>query len=372
MRLGIIFLLLLVFVPSVSLAQTADVQTIAKAKVVQVISQMDAVPRGTATTGKVETIKVQVLEGSETGTFVTFDNGFTQLKTGDIFYLRHLVSYEDARDYYTVADPYRLNGLYAIAGIFLFLLFFFGGLQGLRGLLSLAGSFFLIFYLLIPGILHGYSPALVSIGVSSLIVLVGSYITHGFNRTTTVAVIGMLITIVITGLGAVYAVYATQLSGYNSEVSTYLHYSSYGTIDLTGVLLGGILIGLLGVLYDIAIGQAVFIEEMFSSGPHLTKREGYEKAIRIGREHIGALVNTLAIAYVGAFLPLLLLFSLNNDQSLAYIANGEVFATEIVRILIGGIGLILAVPITSFLGVYMLHGKPVRKRKNNLHAGHTH
>jgi uncharacterized membrane protein len=356
MRLVIIFLLLLVFVPSVSLAQTADVQTIAKAKVVQVISQMDAVPRGTATTGKVETIKVQVLEGSETGTFVTFDNGFTQLKTGDIFYLRHLVSYEDARDYYTVADPYRLNGLYAIAGIFLFLLFFFGGLQGLRGLLSLAGSFFLIFYLLIPGILHGYSPALVSIGVSSLIVLVGSYITHGFNRTTTVAVIGMLITIVITGLGSVYAVYATQLSGYNSEVSTYLHYSSYGTIDL----------------YDIAIGQAVFIEEMFSSGPHLTKREGYEKAIRIGREHIGALVNTLAIAYVGAFLPLLLLFSLNNDQSLAYIANGEVFATEIVRILIGGIGLILAVPITSFLGVYMLHGKPVRKRKNNLHAGHTH
>jgi uncharacterized membrane protein len=206
-----------------------------------------------------------------------------------------------------------------------------------------------------PGILDGYSPILVSIGVASLIIIIGSYITHGFNRTTTAAVIGMIATVLITGLGAFYVVHAAHLSGYNSEEDVYLNFNSRGTIDLVGLLFGGIMIGLLGVLYDIAIGQAIAVEELFRAGIHMTRLQVYRRAIRIGREHIGALVNTLAIAYVGAALPLLLVLQ-NSTYGIAYAINNEIFATEIVRILIGSIGLILAVPVTTLLASYMLAG----------------
>jgi uncharacterized membrane protein len=136
---------------------------------------------------------------------------------------------------------------------------------------------------------------------------------------------------------------------------------------MVGLLFGGIMIGLLGVLYDIAIGQAIAIEELFRAGKHLTRRQVYKRGIRIGREHIGALVNTLAIAYVGASLPLLLLMQ-NSTTGILFIINNEVFSTEIVRILIGSIGLILGVPITTLIASYMLHGKV----KETSESTHTH
>jgi uncharacterized membrane protein len=125
-------------------------------------------------------------------------------------------------------------------------------------------------------------------------------------------------------------------------------------LDIPGLLLGGILIGLLGVLYDAAIGQAVAIEELMVHAPHLTRRKIFERAMRIGREHIGALIDSLALAYVGASLPLLLLFYSSSSASLLSIINREDFATEIIRTLIGSTGLILAVPITSLVAVFMI------------------
>jgi uncharacterized membrane protein len=127
------------------------------------------------------------------------------------------------------------------------------------------------------------------------------------------------------------------------------------------------MIGLLGVLYDAAIGQAVAVEELAAAAAHYTRLDLWRRGMRIGREHIGALVNTLAIAYVGASLPLLLLLKLTTTQSIWVSINSELFATEIIRILIGSIGLILAVPITTVVAVYMLHG-----RKTEGSAVHTH
>ncbi|HVY68230.1 MAG TPA: YibE/F family protein, partial [Patescibacteria group bacterium] len=117
-----------------------------------------------------------------------------------------------------------------------------------------------------------------------------------------------------------------------------------------------IMIGLLGVLYDVAIGQAVSVEELHHIAPHIPRRTIFRRAMRIGREHIGALVNTLAIAYVGASLPLLLLFS-TPPVDAAQTVNKEIFSTEIIRTLIGSIGLVLAVPVTTFLSMFMLVNK---------------
>jgi uncharacterized membrane protein len=360
-------------VPTAHAQFVPDVETIEKAKTVSVTAQgIEQLP-GTTVSTPSQMLTAEILSGTQKGEMVTFRNDFTQLKNGDVFYLRHLVSPSEGTEFYSVADPYRLHVLLILALVFVALVFLFGGLQGIRGLLSLAGSLLLIFYLLLPGISMGLPPVAVAIGVASLIIVVGSYITHGFNRTTSAAVIGMIGTVIVTGLAAWYVVDVAALSGYGSEDSAYLHFQSGGTIDLVGVLLGGILIGLLGVLYDVAIGQAVAVEELMRAGSHLTKKEVYLRALRIGREHIGALVNTLAIAYVGASLPLFLLLEYTT-ASPGYILNGEVLATEIVRILIGSSGLVLAVPVTTAIAVYMISRKkqsgPLEESRATMHPQH--
>lgn len=372
-KLILLSLFSLVLLPSLSHAQegtlVADTETFEKAKVIHILEQGTTTVAGTNTVGETQTITIEVLSGPDQGKTVTFKNDYIQLKEGEVFYVRHQSNHLDNSDYWSVADPYRLDILLWLALAFVVLIFVFGGVQGVRGLASLVGSFFLIFYILIPGIYSGYNATLVSIGVASLIIVVGSYITHGVNRTTSAAVIGMIVTVTLTGLAAYYVVYVGRLSGYSGEESTYLTLDTRGAINMIGLLFGGIMIGLLGVLYDSAIGQAVAIEELFRAGKHLTRKEVYMRGIRIGREHIGALVNTLAIAYVGVSLPLLLLIQ-SSTLTLSFIINSELFATEIIRILIGSIGLILAVPITTFIASYMLEGRV--KESGGTHHGHRH
>jgi uncharacterized membrane protein len=374
LRASLILSLILIagLLPAVSHAQatvTPDTETIEKAKVTGVSDQHTEAIAGTSVTEPDEMLTADVLSGPDAGKSVTFDNDYIQLAVGDTFYLRHTTSSLDGTDYYSVSDPYRLNVLIGLAAVFVLLLLVFGGMQGVRGLASLLGSLVLIFYVLIPGILHGYSPIWVSIGVAASIILVGSYITHGFNRTTTAAVLGMIGTVLITGLGAFWVVHAAHLSGYATEEEVSLNFATQGTIDFVGLLFGGIMIGLLGVLYDIAIGQAIAVEELFRAGAHMTRVHVYRRAIRIGREHIGALVNTLAIAYVGAALPLLLLVQ-SSSYGIAYAINNELFATEIVRILVGSIGLILGVPITTLIATYMLSVHRGKTTEGESHAHH--
>jgi uncharacterized membrane protein len=338
-----------------------DKITIVKAKVVQVISQGEKTFPGTDTKSPTQSLEAQITEGVDKGKDVVFENDYVMLKAGDSFYLSYTIQPE-GNQFYSVFEPDRIPMLTFFSVLFIILVLIFGGLQGLRGLLSLAGSLLVIVFVLLPGILHGFSPLLVSIGVSSLIIILGSYITHGFNKTTSSAVLGMIATVIVTGIMAYFAVYKSHLTGVTGDESIYLNFNTRGGIDLVGLLMGGIMIGLLGVLYDVSIGQAISIEELHTIAPHIGRWEIYKRAIRIGREHIGALVNTLAIAYVGASLPLLLLFYSSSDYSFLTIINREVFSTEIIRILVGSIGLVLAVPITTLLSVYML----IKKEKQKL------
>jgi uncharacterized membrane protein len=333
-----------------------DVEVFEKAIVEKVSSTTVTTIPGFDTQSPSQMVTVKIIEGNNKGKTTTFKNDYVQVNEGDKVYVRHLIHHADGVETWSMADPYRLDVIFWLMITFVVLIFIFGGVQGVRGLASLVGSIGLLFYVLIPGIYGGYNAVMVSIGVASLIIIVGSYITHGFNRTTSSAVLGMIATVIITGLGAYYVVDVAKLSGYSSDESMFLNLNARGAIDMVGLLFGGIMIGLLGVLYDSAIGQAVAIEELYRAGKHLTRVEVYKRGIRIGREHIGALVNTLAIAYVGASLPLFLLVQ-NATTGVLFIINSETFATEIVRILIGSIGLILAVPITTLIASYMLHGR---------------
>ncbi|HEY0907891.1 MAG TPA: YibE/F family protein [Candidatus Paceibacterota bacterium] len=330
-----------------------DKQEIVKARVIEIVDQKIEIIPGTDTSHMVQVLRAEVLEGEIKGSTIEMDNDYAELEAGDKFYLRRIVGWDGGSELYSVAEPYRTPALIWLTVLFIALTIIFGGKQGVRGLLSLFGSFLLIGFVLLPAMANGYSPVWVSIGVSSLIIILGSYVTHGFNKTTTAAVIGMIATVSFIGLFAHFSIHMAGLTGFESDESTYLHFNSRGTIDLAGLLLGGILIGLLGVMYDAAIGQSISVEELHRVAPHMTRKAIYLRAIRIGREHIGALVNTLAIAYVGASLPLLLLFYLSNESA-AVIVNREIFSAEIVRSLVGSIGLILAVPVTTVVAVLML------------------
>ncbi len=358
-RMYLSFFCAIIFATSLPLSATAaevvqDTTYFIKAQVVEVVSQEVREVPGTGTKSIYQTIKAKLLEGSQIGEVILFDNDYLTLKTGDLFYAMHTVNELEGRDTYAVSEPYRIPVLVFFAGLFLACLLLFGGWQGIRGLLALIFSFICISYLLLPGILHGFSPVLVSIAVAGVIIVIGSYVTHGFTRTTTSAVLGMLVTVVVTGILSYIAIHWGHFTGYTNEEATYLNFNTRGSIDFVGLLLGSLLIGFLGVLYDAAIGQAIAVEELLRAGKQMTRREVYARALRIGREHIGALVNTLAIAYVGASLPLLLLFITSTTQSPIIVINQELFATEIIRILIGSTGLILAVPLTTLVAVYLV------------------
>lgn len=327
------------------------------ARVTEIISQEQKNIPGTDTLALHQKIKVEILEGWLRGKIVEVENDHLNLKEGEKFYVLHTIDWDSKKDYFSVQEKYRLPNLLILTIIFIGVSLYFGRGQGFRGLISLAGSILLIVFVMLPGIIAGYSPILMTIAVSSVIIILGSYITHGFNKATSAAVAGMISTVLITGIFAYFAVHFTSLSGYESEEAVYLTLNSRGGIDILGLLFGGIMIGLLGVLYDAAISQAIVVEELWRIAPHVPARKIYNRAIRIGREHIGALVDTLAIAYVGASLPLLLLFFQTSAESPLITLNREIFSTEIVRILIGSIGLILTVPITTFVAVRILQDR---------------
>ncbi len=368
--LGSLCFFVLIGVPFSTSAQelVPDVRATMKAKVLEVISVEERQVPGTDVMGTNQTIRVVVLDGPQEGDYVTVENDFLNLKENQVFYLTRTTNSAGGTDYYEVAELYRLPQLGLLVLFFIGIVVAFGGRQGMRGLLALAGSLFCIVFLLLPGVLHGYPPILVAVGVASFIVVLGSYITHGFNRTTTTAVIGMVATVSLTGLIAYFAIPFAELTGLADDETLYLNINLRGAIDLAGLLIGGILIGTLGVLYDAAIGQSVSVEELSRAGSHLSRAEIYKRALRIGREHIGALVNTLAIAYVGASLPLLLLFYGFSTDSILVTINRELFATEIVRTVIGSIGIVLTVPITTAIAVYMLVGRELGPRSETPHS----
>lgn len=304
------------------------------------------------------------------GTTQVLENDHFIVESGDRVYVKKRTDSE-GNVYHTLDEPLRLPVLIVLVLVFMGLSIWIGGKQGVKGLLTLFGSMFLLFLFLVPSIVKGYSPVLMSLSVASLIIVLGSYITHGFNRTTTTAVLGMIVTVLGAGVATYISMYAMSLTGLYSEDVVYLIFNTQGALDVKGLLFAGIMIGLLGILYDVAIGQSIAIEELMRADKALTSEKLIQRGMRIGREHIGALVDTLALAYVGASLPLLLLFA-TSDAPILYILNREDISTELVRILIGSASIIVAVPITTWIAVYVLKRWGVPHEKTEGGCGHVH
>ncbi|MFD9242977.1 YibE/F family protein, partial [Streptomyces sp. NPDC059556] len=196
------------------------------------------------------------------------------------------------------------------------------------------------------------TPVVVGCDGPTQIMLIALYMCHGLSARTSVAVLGTLISLLLTGLlGSVFIGWAS-LSG-NTDDNTGLIHGLYPEIDMSGLLLAGVIIGSLGVLDDVTVTQTSAVWELNQADPGMGPRALYRAGIRIGRDHIASVVNTLMLAYAGAALPLLLLFSI-AQSSMGTVANSELVAEEIVRTLVGSIGLVAAVPLTTVLAALVV------------------
>ncbi|QGV79659.1 YibE/F family protein [Streptomyces ficellus] len=253
---------------------------------------------------------------------------------------------------YSVTDVDRKVPMLLLAGIFALAVVAVGRMRGVMALIALAASFGVLTLFILPAILQGSNPLLVAVIGSSAIMLIALYSCHGLTARTSVAVLGTLISLLLIGLlGSLFIGWAS-LTG-NTDDYTGLIHGLYPNIDMSGLLLAGVIIGSLGVLDDVTVTQTSAVWELHQADPRMGPRALYRAAIRIGRDHIASVVNTLVLAYAGAALPLLLLFSI-AQSSVGSVANSELVAQEIVRTLVGSIGLVASVPVTTALAALVV------------------
>ena len=263
---------------------------------------------------------------------------------------------------YAVLDRWRLPLLRILVGGFAIVTILVAGWRGIRALVSLSLTLVLAFKVLIPALLAGWNPVVLAIALGTLITIGTLVLTQGLTRQVLAAVVGTAIGLVVTGVLAVVVTAAARFTvAQGSEQVVALEQLTGGAIDLSGLLLAAVIFGGLGVLNDVAISQAATVDELREVDPSMTRAELYRRTMNVGTAHLAATVNTLVLAYLGAALPLLVLLAL-QVATFSLSVNEEVIAVEVVRTIVGSIGILLAVPATTAIAVF-LAGPPLPVRR---------
>jgi len=293
-------------------------------------------------TGKLKNRKMTVKDKIiETPYQLSYQKGDTVIVT--------VSSTPDGKTNVYISDIDRRPVLILLFVLFVLAVAIVSRIQGISSLIGMAISFYIITGFMIPNIIEGSDP-LAMAGFSSLIVIPATfYLAHGVNRKTNIAVFSSFITLLFSGGIAYLFVNLARLTGMTTDEAMFLSSSaSTSQINIKSLFLGGIIIGFLAILDDITVSQASIVERLDNANPKLSFRELYDHAMIVGRDHVASMVNTLILVYVGASFPLVLLFY-NTTTPLSLIANQEIIAAEIVRTLVGSIGVIAAVPISTYL-----------------------
>src|SRR5215207_1786340 len=325
-----------------------------RARVVEIIEDGEIDLGGTIQ--RYQVARVELLEGKYKGIVMEMDYGKRQVLSNTIYLQAGdtiLVTTGSRPDGVLVVyfvDFVRASSLLWLTAIFIAVILMISGWKGLRSLLSLGFSLLVIIGYIIPHILMGEDPLRVSIIGSVILLGVTLYLTYGWNLKTHAAVTSMVFVLLITGTLAGFSVLFTRLTGAGDENTLFLIQLLNSQINLRGLLLGGMMIGALGVLDDLVTTQASAVFELHKANASLGFRELFQSAMRIGKDHVAATVNTLVLAYSGAALPMLLMFALGRSN-LGFVVNFEFIAEEIVRTLVGSLGLITAVPITTAIAI---------------------
>ena len=258
---------------------------------------------------------------------------------------------QDGTTTFSVVDRWRLPLIGGLALLFALVTIGVAGWRGLRSLVALGLSLVLAIRVLIPLLLAGWNPLVLAIGLGVTVTILSFVLTQGLSRTTASAITGTMAGLLITGvLAAVVTSLARFTAAQGSEEVLSIGQLAGNSIDLSGLLLAGVVFGGLGVLNDVAMSQAATVEELRAVDPTIGRRALFGRTMNVGIAHLGATVNTLVFAYLGSALPLLVLFSI-QVRGLGFPLNEEIIAVEVVRTLVGSIGIVLTVPITTAIAV---------------------
>jgi len=262
--------------------------------------------------------------------------------------------------------PFIFHSHYRTPQIILFFLIFLAviialtRLHGVRAIISLALTFAVIIFFVVPQIAAGGNPILISLFGSLVILIVSIFLSHGVKTTSVIAFASSLSTIGLSVIFGSLALHMTKLIGVGGNEAFLLQFGSLDTVNLRGLLLGGMIIGTIGLLDDVSVVQASAVEEIHKANASLGKRELFIRGQRVGREHIISMVNTLFIAYAGAALPLFLFFTFQEHTPIPLWVklNSDLVVEEVVRSLVGSMVLIFTVPLTTYIAAYVFSKRP--------------
>jgi len=307
--------------------------------------------------GYYQKLEVEITDKDLKGNILNVENGFgdtpvsQKYKKGDALVLTGFQS-ENGEIHLYVSDYIRRGQLLSLFLIFLVLSIVVAGKRGFTSFVGMLITFFIIFSFVLPKISTGSSPILIVLLFSVVVIPITFYLSHGLNTKTTVAIAGTFISLVITVILSALYVNSAKLTGYTTDEASFLQIMKGGTINMKGILLAGIIIGFLGVLDDITVSQSAIVFQLKNANRRLNFSDLFKGSMDVGKDHIASMINTLIMVYAGASLPLLLLFT-DSSRSFNEVVNYEIIASEIIRMLLGSIGLIIAVPITTLIAAFV-------------------
>lgn len=304
-------------------------------------------------------LKIEIISGSHKGEIYTVQNTIEMInpyklifKPKDKMLLR---MFEDENGKITSLQVYekmREQYVYFAIIAFLILLALIGGKNGIKSILSLLFTVSMISFVLVPLILKGYNPIIISTFICIVTTVVTLLLIMGRKRKTISAILGTSMGLVISGIIVFALGNASSLTGLGSEEAQMLAYIPKNIkLDFKGILYAGILIGALGAIMDVTVSVSSAMWEIESVHPEIGTKELIKSGLNVGRDIMGSMSNTLILAYTGSSLHLILLFNAFN-MKLVEIINMDIIASEIIRAIAGSTGLILAIPLTAVISGY--------------------
>jgi len=361
------------FIPSAQaqeVAPSADNEIIT-AEVIEIIGEKEII-RENGSVNKQQNIKLKGLDGyyKDQEFFYYGISEYDVLSAsayskGD----KVLVSYSAdsfGTNQFYIMDYVRLWPLFLLTLLFVIVVLATGRFKGFKSLIGLGISSLIILKFIVPQILSGRSPLWVALIGAFFIIAIIIYLNEGWNIKSHLSALSVLISLLITLIFSIIFTQLCHLTGLAQEEALFLIGIKQGAINFQGLLLAGMLIGAVGVLDDIIVGQVEAVRQIKAANPKLTSAEVYKMGYKVGNTHLGAIINTLFLTYAGASLPLLLLFSVHQEPFITFsqVINHEVIATEIVRTLVGSMGVALAMPISTFLASVFINHKISAKKEN--------
>ena len=313
-----------------------------------------------------QVVVVEILEGKSTGKRVEIDNYLTAAHNVEVAIGSKVIISADEPDgidsYYTVYNFDRGLGMIIFTCVLLLVIIAIGRGKGVKAILGLAYTLNLVIFLLLPTVFSGYSPVLMSIICVALSTIVTLMLLNGASKKTYSAIVATVLGVVLSAGGFYLMSLVLKVNGFSVDEAESLVLINQATgLSIKDILFAGILISSLGAIMDVGMSIVSALSELFHHQPNLTQKQIFDSGIEIGKDMIGTMTNTLILAFTGsAFVSLLVLFSYNVD--IKQLLSSNYIAIEFAQGIAGTLGIVLTVPIASFISAWALTNK---KSNNN-------